>query len=55
MSGALDFSSSYRRRAGIAEIDPDLRGCNPIDKKLDQRLASFEASLREAPHDEDFS
>jgi hypothetical protein len=32
-------------------MDPCLRGCNPIEEWLDQRPASFDASLREAPQE----
>jgi hypothetical protein len=32
-----------------------LKGCEGIGDQLEQRRASFEASLREAPQDEDIS
>jgi hypothetical protein len=60
-SYAADTPSVIPAKAGIqgAEIeapalDPRFRGCQEIDGCLDQRCASFEASLREAPQDEDF-
>jgi hypothetical protein len=36
-------------------LHPGGGGCQEIEKWLDQRCASFEASLREAPQDEDGS
>jgi hypothetical protein len=35
-------------------MDPGFRGCQEIPNRLDQRSGSFEASLREAPQDEEF-
>jgi hypothetical protein len=37
----------------MAEVGPGFRGCNQIAAALDKRCASFEASLREAPQDDE--
>jgi hypothetical protein len=53
--GARAFLSHRRRPAPIGDMGPGLRGCQEIAHRLDWRRASFEASLREAPQDEEFS
>jgi hypothetical protein len=45
----------YCAAAAIRTLDTRFRGCQEIVDWLDRRCASFEASLREAPQDEDFS
>jgi hypothetical protein len=39
----------------MAEMDPGFPGGKEIAKEVDRCIASFEASLREAPQDKEFS